>query len=61
MKRIDVAKAFNTVWTDCLLYTLTLLNFPSYIVHTSHPTSGIGRSKPPSRRPRHLVEACGLG
>jgi hypothetical protein len=31
---IDVGKAFDTVWIDCLLYKLTLLNFPSYIVHT---------------------------
>jgi len=31
---LDVAKAFVTVWIDCLLYKLTLLNFPSYIVHT---------------------------
>jgi hypothetical protein len=31
---LDVAKAFDTVWNDGLLYKLTLLNFPSYIVHT---------------------------
>jgi hypothetical protein len=31
---LDVAKSFDTVWIDGLLYTLTLLNFPSYIVHT---------------------------
>jgi hypothetical protein len=30
----DVAKAFDTVWIDGLLYKLTLLNFPFYIVHT---------------------------
>jgi len=29
-----VATAFYTVWNDGLLYKLTLLNFPSYIVHT---------------------------
>jgi hypothetical protein len=29
-----VAKAFDTVWIDYLLYKLTLLNFPSYTVHT---------------------------
>jgi len=28
-----VAKAFDTVWIDGLLYNVTLLNFPSYIVH----------------------------
>jgi hypothetical protein len=31
---LDVATAFNTVWIDRLLYKLTLLNFPSYIVQT---------------------------
>ena len=31
---LDVAKVFDTVWNDGLLYKLTLLNFPSYIVHT---------------------------
>ena len=29
-----MAKAFDTVWIEGLLYKLTLLNFPSYIVHT---------------------------
>ena len=31
---LDVAKTFDTVWIDGLLYKLTLLNLPSYIVHT---------------------------
>ena len=31
---LDVAKAFDTVWIDGLIYKLTLLNFPSYVVHT---------------------------
>jgi len=31
---LDVAKAFDTVWIDSLLYNLTLLNLPSYTVHT---------------------------
>jgi hypothetical protein len=31
---LDVAKAFDTVWIDGLLYKLTLLKLPSYIVHT---------------------------
>jgi len=30
---LDVAKAFDTFWIDGLLYKLTLLKFPSYIVH----------------------------
>jgi hypothetical protein len=57
---LDVAKAFDIVWIDGLLYKLTLLKFPSYIPILSPLTSGVGRSKRPSRRPRHLVEACGL-
>jgi hypothetical protein len=32
----DVAKAFVNVWIDGLIYKLTLLNFPSYIVCTYH-------------------------
>jgi len=31
---LDVAKAFDTAWIEGLLYKLTLINFPSYIVHT---------------------------
>jgi retron-type reverse transcriptase len=31
---LDMAKAFDTVSIDGLLYKLTLLNLPSYIVHT---------------------------
>jgi hypothetical protein len=30
----DEVKAFETLWIDGLLYKLTLLNFPPYIVHT---------------------------
>jgi hypothetical protein len=31
---VDVTKAFDTVCIDGILYKLTLLNLPSYIVHT---------------------------
>jgi retron-type reverse transcriptase len=31
---LDVAKAYDTVWIDGLLYKLTILNLPSYLVHT---------------------------
>jgi hypothetical protein len=31
---LDMAKDFDTVWIDGILYKLTLLNFASYIVHT---------------------------
>jgi hypothetical protein len=30
---LDVDKAFGTVWIEGHLYKLTILNFPSYIVH----------------------------
>ena len=42
---LDVAKPFDTAWIDGLLYKLTPLNVPSYIVRTIHPTSVVGRSK----------------
>jgi hypothetical protein len=32
---LDVSKVFDTVWINGLLYKLTLLNTPSYIVHTN--------------------------
>jgi hypothetical protein len=32
---LDVAKAFDTVWIEGLLYKLTVLNFPSYMVKTT--------------------------
>ena len=41
----DVVIAFDTFWIDDLIYKLTLLNFPSYIVHKTHPTSRVGLSK----------------
>jgi hypothetical protein len=31
---LDVARAFDIVWVDCLLNKLALLNFPSYLVKT---------------------------
>jgi hypothetical protein len=31
---LDVAKAFGTVWVKGLLYKLTVMNFPSYLVKT---------------------------
>jgi len=33
---LDVVKAFDTVWIDGFLDKLTLLKFPSYIVHTPY-------------------------
>ena len=34
---LDVAKAFDIFWIDGLHYKLTILNFPSCIVHTISP------------------------
>jgi hypothetical protein len=31
---LDVAKAVDTVWVDGLLYKLTILKFPSYLVNS---------------------------
>jgi len=31
---LNMAKVFDTVWINGLLYKLTILNFPSYLVHT---------------------------
>jgi hypothetical protein len=56
---LDVAKAFDTVWIDGLLYKPTLVNFPSYIVHKISYLRG-RTFEGSSRRPRHLVESCGL-
>jgi hypothetical protein len=58
---LDVSKALDTVWIDGLLYKLTLLNFPANIVHTISSHLQGRTSKRPSRWPRHLSEAYGLG
>jgi len=58
---LDVATAFDTVWIDGLLYKLTLLNFPSYAVHTIVSYLRDRKFEASSGRPHHLVEACGLG
>jgi hypothetical protein len=50
---LDVAKAFDTVWIDGLLYKLTLLNFPSKVVHTISsylPAYEDGTDSVPKRR-----------
>jgi hypothetical protein len=58
---LDVAKAFDNVWIEGLLFKLTLLNRPSYLVHTILSYLRGWTSKHPFRWPRHLVEAYGLG
>jgi hypothetical protein len=49
---LDVAKAFDTVCIDDLIYKLTILNLPSYLVYTISTYQ-----QGPTRRPR-LVVAC---
>ena len=58
---LDVAKAFDTIWIDDLLYKLTLLNIPSYIVHTIASYLRGRTFEASFRRSRHLAVACGLG
>ena len=45
---LDVAKVFDTVWFEGLPSMLTVLNFPSYLVHISSSYLGVRRSKRPS-------------
>jgi hypothetical protein len=45
---LDVAKALYKVWIDSLIYKLTILNLPSYLVHTISSYLGVGRSRRPS-------------
>jgi len=63
---LDVAKAFDTVWIDGVLYKLTL-NFPSYIVHTilsylrGRTFEASYKTATSSRRGMHVgVAQCGL-
>ena len=58
---LDMAKAFDTVWIVGLLYKLTVLIFPSYLVKTVSSYLKDVRSKCPSKQPHSLVVACGLG
>jgi hypothetical protein len=54
---LDVAGAFDTV---CLLYKLTILNFPSYLVHTISSCLRDRTFEASFQRPCHLVAVCGL-
>ncbi len=45
---LDVAKTFDTVWIEGLLYKLTILNFLFTMYMSSHLTFGVGRSRRPS-------------
>jgi len=56
-KRRLTGAVFDTVWVEGLLYRLTVLNFPSYVLKT---ISSYGRSKRHSSQPHPPVAACGL-
>jgi intein/homing endonuclease len=54
---LDVDKTFDTVWIDGFLYKLTLLKFPSFIVHTITAYLRDRTFEASSRRKRHLIVA----
>ena len=56
---LDVAKAFDTVWIDGLLYKLTLLNFPSYVVHTISSYLRGRTFEGSFQTATYFVDACG--
>ena len=58
---LDVAKVFDTVWINGLIYKLTILYFPSYLFH---PISSYLRGRTFEASfiwPRNLVATCRLG
>ena len=58
---LDVAKVLDTVWINGLLYKLTILYFPSYLVRTVSSYFRGRTFEASFRWPRNLVAACGLG
>jgi hypothetical protein len=58
---LDVAKAVDTVWINCLPYKLMLLNFPSYKAHTISSYLECRTIEASFQTRRLLVQACGLG
>jgi len=56
---LDVAKAFDTVWIDDLLYKRTFLYFPFNIVHTISSYLRGRTFEASFQTARHLVEVCG--
>jgi len=58
---LDVGKAFDTVWVEGLLYKLTVLNFPSFLVKTISSYIQCRTFKRPSSQSHPHIAACGLG
>ena len=57
---LDMSKAFDTVWVGGLLYKLTLLIFPFYIVHIILSYLWGRMFEASSQTPTSFVEACRL-
>jgi hypothetical protein len=57
---LDVAKAFDTVWVDGLLFKLTAVNFPSYLVKTISSYLYNRTFEASFKRPYPPVVACKL-
>jgi hypothetical protein len=58
---LDVAKAFDTVWIDGLLYKRTLLTLPSYIVYTISSYARGRTFEASFQTATSSRRACGLG
>jgi hypothetical protein len=54
---LDVAKAFDAVWNDGILYNLTYLNIPPYTFHTISSYVLFPTFEESFQTARHLVEA----
>jgi hypothetical protein len=58
---LDVAKVFDTVWFNGLLYKLTILNTPSYLIYTISSYLQGRTFEASFKMPCNLIAACGLG
>jgi hypothetical protein len=57
---LDVAKAYDTVWVKGLLYKLTVLNFPSYLVKAITSYLDCRTFKTSFQSAASIRQACGL-
>ena len=56
---LGVIKPFHAVWIDGLLYVLTLLNFPSYVVHSISSYFRGQTFEGSFQTATYFVDACG--